>query len=350
MTTIRVKTDAHTTREKEYVMIKTAITDMFDVKYPIICGAMMWLCKPPLCAAICNAGGIGSITAAIWEKEEDFRNAIRETRKLTDKPFMVSVTILPSVRIGPDSHKMWLRVCAEERVAGVEISGSPIDRACGMEYIEMLKKAGVKMFHKVGSVRHALHAQEVGYDGIYAAGIEEGGHPLNDDVTTMLLTPRIVESVSLPVVTAGGIADGRSIAAALMLGAEGVMMASRFIATRECDVHDNIKQELVRRQEHETTLICKSIGLQARALKNTNSLKVLAVEKRGGGLEDILPLIGGAKNLAAWRTGDVDHAPLYVGQSIGLIHDIPTCADLLDRMVAEAGERINSIRNKMGIA
>ncbi|HET57070.1 MAG TPA: nitronate monooxygenase [Deltaproteobacteria bacterium] len=331
-------------------MIKTAITDMFDVKHPIICGAMMWLCKPPLCAAICNAGGIGSITAAIWEKEEDFRNAIRETRKLTDKPFMVSVTILPSVRIGPDSHKMWLRVCAEERVAGVEISGSPIDRACGMEYIEMLKKAGVKMFHKVGSVRHALHAQEVGYDGIYAAGIEEGGHPLNDDVTTMLLTPRIVESVSLPVVTAGGIADGRSIAAALMLGAEGVMMASRFIATRECDVHDNIKQELVRRQEHETTLICKSIGLQARALKNTNSLEVLAVEKRGGGLEDILPLIGGAKNLAAWRTGDVDHAPLYVGQSIGLIHDIPTCADLLDRMVAEAGERINSIRNKMGIA
>ncbi len=331
-------------------MIKTAITDMFDVKYPIICGAMMWLCKPPLCAAICNAGGIGSITAAIWEKEEDFRNAIRETRKLTDKPFMVSVTILPSVRIGPDSHKMWLRVCAEERVAGVEISGSPIDRACGTEYIEMLKKAGVKMFHKVGSVRHALHAQEVGYDGIYAAGIEEGGHPLNDDVTTMLLTPRIVESVSLPVVTAGGIADGRSMAAALMLGAEGVMMASRFIATRECDVHDNIKQELVCRQEHETTLICKSIGLQARALKNTNSLEVLAVEKRGGGLEEILPLIGGAKNLAAWRTGDVDHAPLYVGQSIGLIHDIPTCIELLDRMVAEAGERINSVRNKMEIA
>ena len=124
------------------------------------------------------------------------------------------------------------------------------------------------MFHKVGSVRHAVHAQEVGYDGIYAAGIEEGGHPLNDDVTTMVLTPRVVESVKIPVVTVGGIADGRSLAAALMLGAEGVMMATRFMATKECQVHDNIKQEIVRRQEHDTTLICKSIDLQARALKN----------------------------------------------------------------------------------
>ena len=129
--------------------------------------------------------------------------------------------------------------------------------------MEMLRKAGVRMFHKVGSVRHALHAQEAGYDGVYAAGIEEGGHPLNDDVTTMVLTPRVVESVSIPVVTVGGIADGRSLAAALMLGAEGVMMATRFMATKECQVHDNIKQEIVRRQEQDTTLICKSIHLQA---------------------------------------------------------------------------------------
>lgn len=329
-------------------MIKTAITDMFNIKYPVICGAMMWLCKPPLCAAISNAGGMGNITAAIWEKEEDFRAAIAETRKLTDKPFTVGVTILPSVRIGPESYKMWLRVCAEEQVAAVEISGTPIDKACGMEYIELLKKAGVKMFHKVGAVRHALHAQAVGYDGIYAAGIEEGGHPLNDDVTTMLLTPRMEDSLTIPVVTVGGIADGRTMAAALMLGAEGVMMASRFIATEECDVHDNIKQELIRRQEQDTTLICKSIGLQGRALKNKNTLEVLAVEERGGGLEEILPLIGGEKNLTAWETGDVDHAPLYVGQSIGLIQDIPTCAELLDRMAKEAAERVAAVQKKLG--
>ncbi len=331
-------------------MIKTKITDMFNVKYPVFCGAMMWLCKPPLCAAISNAGGIGNITAAIWEKEEDFRGAIQETRKLTDKPFMVGITILPSVRIGAESYKMWLRVCAEEQVAGVEISGSPIDKACGPEYVDLLKKAGVKMFHKVGSVRHGLHAQSVGYDGIFAAGIEEGGHPLNDDVTTMLLTPRMKDSLDLPVVTVGGIADGRTMAAALMLGAEGVMMASRFIATEECDVHENIKQELIRRQEQDTTLICKSIGLQGRALKNKNTLEVLEVEKRGGGLEELLPLIGGEKNLTAWKTGDVDHAPLYVGQSIGLIQDIPTCAELLDRMASEAREQIGRVSEKMGPA
>lgn len=328
-------------------MIQTKITEMFGVKSPIICGAMMWLCKPELCAAISNAGGLGNLTAANYETEEDFRKAIEEVRKLTDKPFMVSVTILPSVRITPDHYKMYLRVAAEEKVAGIEISGSPVDKACGMEYIEMLKKAGVKLFHKVGSVRHALHAEQAGYDGIYAAGIEEGGHPLNDDVTTMVLTPRIVESVSIPVVTVGGIANGRTMAAALMLGAEGVMMASRFMATKECQIHDNIKQELIRRQEHETTLICKSIHLQARALRNKNVNDILAIEERGGSFEEILPLIMGKRISDAWETGDVDRAPMMVGQSIGLIHDIPTCEELLEEMMREAKEQISMIKSRI---
>ena len=177
---------------------------------------------------------------------------------------------------------MFLHVCAEEKVAGLEISGTPLDKAVGKEYIDILKKAGVKLFHKVGSVRHAVHAEKTGYDGIYAAGIEEGGHPLNDDVTTMVLTPRIVESVKIPVVTVGGVSNGRTFAAALALGAEGVMMATRFVATQECEVHDNIKQELIRRQEHETTLICNSIGLQGRAIKNKIVEEVLAVEAKCG--------------------------------------------------------------------
>jgi nitronate monooxygenase len=328
-------------------MIQTKITEMFGVKYPIICGAMMWLCKPELCAAISNAGGLGDLTAANYETEEDFRKAIEEVRNLTDKPFMVSVTILPSVRITPDHYKMYLRVTAEEKVAGVEISGAPVDTACGMEYIEMLKKADVKMFHKVGSVRHALHAEQVGYDGIYAAGIEEGGHPLNDDVTTMVLTPRIVESVSIPVVTVGGIANGRTMAAALMLGAEGVMMASRFMATKECLVHDNIKQELIRRQEHETTLICKSIHLQARALKNKNVDDILAIEARGGDFGEILPHIMGKRISDAWETGDVDLAPMMVGQSIGLIHNISTCEELLEEMMRDAEEQISLIKSRI---
>ena len=221
-------------------MIKTTITEMFNIKYPIICGAMMWLCKPPLCAAISNAGGLGNLTAANYETEEKFRNAIKEVRSLTDNPFMVNVTALPSLRITSEHHKMYFRVCAEEKVAGIEVSGTPVDKLGGMELIETLKTAGVKLFHKVGSVRHAKHAEKVGYDGIYAAGIEEGGHPLDDDVSTMILTPRIVESVSIPVVTVGGISNGITLTAALALGAEAVMMASRFISTKECEAHDNL--------------------------------------------------------------------------------------------------------------
>ena len=328
-------------------MIQTAITKMFNIKHPIICGAMMWIAKPKLCAAISNAGGMGNLTAANFETEADFHDAIRETRKLTDKPFMVNVTILPSIRITGDHHKMYLRVCAEEKVAGIEVSGAPIDKACGMEYIDNLKEAGVKLFHKVGAVRHALHAAKVGYDGVYAAGIEEGGHPLDDDVTTMVLTPRMKESLSIPVVAVGGIANGRNLAAALVLGADGVMMASRFMATKECEIHDNIKQELVKRQEQDTALICKSIHLQGRALRNETVECVLEAEAKGGGLEEIIPLISGEKCKNAWQTGDVDAAPMMVGQSIGLIHSVPTCAELLETMMAEAEERLQAVNARI---
>lgn len=319
-------------------MFKTAITEMFGVKYPIICGAMMWLCKPAMCAAVSNAGGIGNVTAGNYETEDDFRAAIRETRKLTDKPFFVAITLLPSVRITAEHHKMYVKVCAEEKVAGIEFSGTPLDKVAGMEAVEMLKKADVKMFHKVGALRHARHAEKIGFDGIYAAGIEEGGHPLNDDVTSMVLTPKIASSVKIPVVTVGGIADGQTMAAALALGAEGVMMASRFIATKECEVHDNIKQELIRRQEFDTVIYGKSIGLQGRGLKSKVLEEVLAIEARNGGFEELIPLLSGLKVKQAWETGDIDYAPLMVGQSIGLINDIPTCAELLERMANQAKE------------
>jgi nitronate monooxygenase len=317
-------------------MYNTAITKMFGIKYPIICGAMMWLCKPRLCAAVSNAGGMGNLTAGNYETADEFRAAIRETRKLTKNPFMVAITLLPSVRITPEHHKMYVKVCAEEKVAGIEFSGTPLDKVAGMEAVEMLKKAGVKMFHKVGALRHAQHAEKIGFDGIYAAGIEEGGHPLNDDVTSMVLTPKIVSSVKIPVVTVGGIADGRTMAAALALGAQGVMMASRFIATKECEVHENIKQELIRRQEFETVIYGKSIGLQGRGLKSKVLEEVLAIEARHGGFEELIPLLSGQKVKEAWETGDVNYAPLMVGQSIGLINDIPTCKELLERMAAEA--------------
>lgn len=323
--------------------MKTAITEMFGVEYPIICGAMMWLCTPKLCAAISNAGGLGNLTAGNYPTEEEFRNAINETRSMTDKPFMVNVTILPSVHIGPEQHKMYLRVCAEEKIAGLEISGAPLDKAVGMEIVDLLKKAGVKLFHKVGSVRHAEHAVKAGYDGIYAAGIEEGGHPLNDDVTTMVLTPRIKDVCRVPVVTVGGIADGRSMAAAMVLGADGVMMATRFVATKECEVHDNIKQHLIKRHENDTALICKSIGLQGRAIRNKVVEDVLALEAKGCGFEELLPLIAGKKVKEAWETGNVDLAPMMMGQSVGLVHDVPSCRELIERMARDAKEEISRV-------
>ena len=319
-------------------MFKTAITEMFGIKYPIICGAMMWLSKPPLCAAISNAGGMGNLTSGNYTTEEEFRGAIQETRRRTDKPFMVNLTFMPSVRISPEHHQMYIKVCAEEKVAGIEVSGTPLDKAAGMGAVEVLKKAGVKLFHKVGAVRHALHAQKAGYDGVYAAGIEEGGHPLNDDVTTMVLIPRMVESLKIPVVAVGGIADGRTMAAALTLGAQAVMMASRFIATQECVVHDNIKQELVKRQEYETILFGKSIGLQGRALKSKVIEEILAIEEKGGGVNELFPLMSGERIKEAWDKGHVQDAPLMVGQSIGLIKNVLSCKELLDTMAKEAAE------------
>ena len=319
-------------------MFKTEVTEMFGIKYPIICGAMMWLSKPPLCAAISNAGGMGNLTSGNYTTEEEFRGAIQETRRRTDKPFMVNLTFMPSVRISPEHHQMYIKVCAEEKVAGIEVSGTPLDKAAGMGAVEVLKKAGVKLFHKVGAVRHALHAQKAGYDGVYAAGIEEGGHPLNDDVTTMVLIPRMVESLKIPVVAVGGIADGRTMAAALTLGAQAVMMASRFIATKECVVHDNIKQELVKRQEYETILFGKSIGLQGRALKSKVIDEILAIEEKGGGMNELFPLMSGERIKEAWDKGHVEDAPLMVGQSIGLIKNVLSCKELLDTMAKEAAE------------
>lgn len=325
--------------------MRTRMTEMFGIEHPVMCGGMMWLAKPELCAAISNAGGLGNLTAGNYVSGEEFREAVARTRRLTDKPFCVNITLMPSVRITKELHQRYFDVCCEEGVAAVEISGAPLDRYLGPEAVRRAKRSGVKLVHKLGAVRHARHAESAGYDAVIAAGIEEGGHPLDDDVTTMVLTPRIRETVGIPVISAGGIADGRGLAAALVLGGDGVMMASRFIATRECLAHERIKEELVRRQEHETTLICKTLNLQMRCLKNRIARKVLEVEAGQGTFEDVLPYMLGEKSRAAWEVGDAEMAPLAVGQSIGLIKDVPTCGELLEGMVRRAEEALDAVRH-----
>ena len=313
--------------------MKTRITELFGIQYPIICGGMFWLCEPNLCAAISNAGALGNITALRYETKDELRAAIQQTREMTDKPFGINITLLPSMRIPPERYDEFFEVCAEEKVAVIEVSGAPATK-----YIDMLHKAGVKVMHKVGAVRHARNIERFGYDAIIAAGIEEGGHPLNDDVATTVLTPRIAEAVKIPVITTGGIADGRGLAAALTLGADGVLMASRFMATHECSVHPTIKEELIKRQEHETTLIGKSLGLQGRGLKTKLVEQILAIEARHGGLEELAPLLSGTRLPPAMQSGDVEGCVWYVGQSIGLIKDVVSCKELVERTVKEAEE------------
>jgi len=319
--------------------MRTRATELFGIKYPIFCGGMFWICEPNLCAAISNAGGLGNITAAHYENGEELRKAIIATREMTENPFSINITMLPS-RMTQEQYDDYYRVCCEERVAAIEASGAPADR-----YIDQVHAAGIKIIHKVGSLRHALYAQKVGYDAVYAAGVEEGGHPDFDDVTSLILTPRLAESLAIPVITTGGIADGRGLAAALTLGAEGVMMATRFMATTECRIHNNIKNELVKRQENDTVLVCKSINLQGRALKSPLVDEVIRIENSGGGIEELRPLITGQRMIKACTTGNVDDAVWYVGQTIGLIKDIVSCKELLDRMVLDAEE---ILRNNLG--
>jgi len=318
--------------------VKTRLTEMLGIEYPIICGGMMRLAYPPLCAAISNAGGLGNLTAAMYESKEDFVAAIREVRGLTEKPFIVNVTLLPHIGVPPERYTGYFEALAEEGVEALEISGVPLHRYEGGIYLEMLKEAGVKLFHKVGSVRHAKSAEKGGYDGVFAAGVEEGGHPLNENVATTVLTPRMAEEVDIPIITTGGMASGAGLAAALCLGAEGIMMATRFINTHECKVHPNVYEEMIKRQENETALYGESIGLQGRALLNDSIRKVLELESKGGGLEEIYPHIAGALGDTIWQEGNLDTGLVAVGQSIGLIHDVVSCQELLDRMMQEAEE------------
>jgi len=301
-----------------------------------MCGGMMWLALPGLCSAISNAGGLGNLTASNYNSGEEFRQAIKKTRELTSNPFSVNITLMPSWRINKELHMAYFNTCFEEKVAAIEISGAPLDNWLGAEYIEKAHKAGTHLIHKVGSVRHAKHAEKAGYSAVIAAGIDEGGHPLNDNVGTMVLTPRIRESIQIPVISAGGIADGRGLAAALSLGADGIMMASRFINTYECKCHSKIKEELINRQEYETTIYGTTTVLQGRALKNSVITKILEVEARHGTIEELQPLLSGTRQTSVWEEGDIDAGLVSVGQSIGLIKDVTSCQELLDRMVIEA--------------
>jgi len=329
--------------------MKTRIMDLFDIQYPIQCGGMLWLATPELAAAISNAGAMGNLTSGNYNTGDELRVAIDKTRELTDKPFIVNITTMPSIRLPVDLLRDFFRVSCERKVKALEIAGAPVDTFLGPEFIPMAKEEGVKVLHKVGTVKHAVHAQKVGYDAVTVAGFEEGGFPHKDNVSTMVLVPKVVESVDIPVMAAGGMVDGKTLAAALVLGAEGMMMATRFLATKDCRVHPNIYKILIERDETQTALGLKKLlsnfGLQVRALRNDIVKRIEEIEERDGDFSELFPLISGDRAKQVWQDGNAEEALLTVGQSVGRIQDIPTVAELVERIAAEAEA---SLRKSLG--
>ncbi|CAN5568845.1 nitronate monooxygenase family protein [soil metagenome] len=312
--------------------MKTRITEMFGIEHPIIQGGMHYVGFAELAAAVSNAGGLGIITGLTQRTPADLANEIARCRDMTDKPFGVNLTFLPIVNT-PD-YPGYVRAIIEGGVKAVETAGNnPV------AVLPYLKDAGIKVIHKCTSVRHSLKAQSIGCDAVSVDGFECGGHPGEDDVPNFILLPRAAEELDIPFVASGGMADGRSLVAALALGAEGINMGTRFIATQEAPVHDRVKQALVAASELDTRLVMRSLRNTERVLNNAAVERLIEKERTLGAdlkFADIIEEVAGVYP-RIMKEGDMDAGAWSCGMVAGLIHDIPTCRDLIDRIMAEAG-------------
>ena len=315
--------------------MKTRITEMLGIRYPIVQGGMMWVGTAELSSAVSNAGGLGVLTALTQPTPEALAREIERCRGMTDAPFGVNLTILPAIK--PPPYEAYLDVILDSGIRILETAGNN-----PKEFIARAKARGVTLIHKCVAVRHALSAQRNGVDIVSIDGFECAGHPGEDDIPGLVLIPLAVQALDIPVIASGGIGDGRGMAAALALGAEGINMGTRFCATREAPIHDNIKQALVNASERDTRLILRTLHNTARVFRNAVSDQVAATESRPGGcqFEDVRPLVSGALGAAALANGDVDGGIITAGQVVGLIKDVPSCAELIARMVAECRENL----------
>ena len=317
--------------------MKTAVTELLGTHYPIVQGGMMWVGRAELASAVSNAGGLGILTGLTQPTPEDLKKEIARCRSMTDKPFGVNMTMLPS--INPPPYEQYLDVIIDSGIGIIETAGN-VPR----EYFAKLKAAKMKILHKCTSVRHALSAQKAGVDIISIDSFECAGHPGEDDVPGLVLIPAAVQALDIPVIASGGIGDGRGMAAALTLGAQGVNMGTRFMTTREAPIHENIKKALIAAKETDTRHLYRTMNNTARYLNNDIVKQVRAMEYRPGGcqFEEIRHLVAGARGREAYATGDINHAPIPAGLVIGLIDDMPTCAELIERMVAECRTRLKT--------
>jgi NAD(P)H-dependent flavin oxidoreductase YrpB (nitropropane dioxygenase family) len=320
-------------------MFKTRITELFDIKYPIIQGGMMWISRAELVAAVSNAGGLGIITAFTFPTPQELAAEIKKTRGLTDKPFGVNITLLPTLR--PVDIDGYFNVVIDSGIKIVETAGRSPEA-----YIERLKAAEVKVIHKCTAVRFARTAQRIGCDAVSIDGFECAGHPGEEDVTSLVIIPLTVDAVEIPVIASGGFGDGRGLVAALALGAEAANMGTRFMATKEAPGHPKVKEWLVQASERDTLLLLRSFRNTMRALKNSTSEKVLEIERQGADIHQLESLISGRVGRNLLETGDIENGLLTAGQVIGLIHDIPTVKELVDRIIKEAEEVASNIGAK----
>ena len=323
-------------------MIKTRLTEMFGVQYPIVMGGMTGVGYADLVAAVANAGALGFITAHMFSSAEDLMKEIARTRDLTDKPFGVNMTILPS--LNPIPYDEYRRAIIEGGVKIVETAGRNPE-----PHLPDFKKNGVRVIHKCTSARHAVTAERIGVDVISIDGFECAGHPGEDDVTIMVLLPSTCDQVKIPVIASGGMADGRSLVAALALGADGVNMGTRFMATQEARIHDNVKQQIVANSERDTLLINRTLRNTSRVAKNAISEEVVRIQQDASKtIDDVRELVAGVRGRAnVLGAGDTDGGIWTVGQSQGLIHDIPTCKDLVSRIMAQAESIIHQRLDRM---
>ncbi|MEV6068161.1 nitronate monooxygenase family protein [Nocardia sp. NPDC052001] len=324
-------------------MLRTRFTETFGVEHPIVQGGMMWVGRAELAAAVSEAGGLGIITALTQPTPEDLLKEIEKARELTDKPFGVNVTILPS--INPPPYQEYMQAIIESGVKIVETAGSNPE-----PFLPYYKAAGIKVLHKCTSVRHALKAQKIGVDGVSIDGFECAGHPGEDDVPGLILIPAATKALDIPVIASGGIADARGLVAALALGADGVNMGTRFMCTQESAIHQTVKEQIVANSERATQLIFRTLHNTARVADNEISRKVVEIEKAGGTFEDVRELVAGARGRRVFEEGDLNAGIWSAGQVQGLIDDIPTCADLVSRMVSEAEEIIRGLSRLSAIS
>jgi nitronate monooxygenase len=311
-------------------MFQTKITEVLGIKYPIVGGTLMWITTPEFTAAISNAGGLGVLASAMYDSRDAFADAVDRTNELTDKPFAVNINLFPMMR--PIDNNEYVDVLIEKGVKIVETSGHSAPK----ELCERFKEAGMIWIHKCVGVRYALKVQDLGADIITVVGYENGGATGKLDIGTLVLVPKVVESIKVPVIGGGGVVDGRGLVAVLALGAGGVIIGTRLLSTQEAPIHANLKQALLQASELDTMLVMRSIGATHRVWANSAAKKCAELEAEQAGLPELLKIVAGEKAKMMYHEGDLDVGIISCGQCIGMVHDIPTVQELFDEIIAQA--------------